>query len=429
MLLAACSTVSPAYVPPTPVATEETPAAQTVDEDTQAEPGNLGFTAFVRDGTLYMRLYDDTLVQVEDCSAGNCFIYYPKWSPQRDRLLYYVGSYDGSVPHQIRVADLTGASQQVTGAAAYVQPATWSWDGSAIAFRTDTDRYVEVSNGPAQRVQELWTTDVAPDGSLTEPALRGELTFGEGCGGGGRSESANVYEREGGFAYGYLSGVLLWTPGDILLYSDNCTTRGISRFDMVNNVALDPLPGALRSLSLNHSGDAWVAIDEQNQIVTGTPESLEYEIVPASAPPEMVVFGNESGTIYYTTFEIVDSVDLIESASATLDPSVLIFPYFDVTNAQLFSLDPATGTEQLLYAADGYAYARMQETPNGLLFSRVEDNTELQTVVEEQTLTAENWRSYLPQVDVLLIPQVESSQGESEPVLYLADAEQFSLAQ
>jgi hypothetical protein len=264
---------------------------------------------------------------------------------------------------------------------------------------------------------------------LTEPALRGELTFGEGCGGGGRSESANVYEREGGFAYGYLSGVLLWTPGDILLYSDNCTTRGISRFDMVNNVALDPLPGALRSLSLNHSGDAWVAIDEQNQIVTGTPESLEYEIVPASAPPEMVVFGNESGTIYYTTFEIVDSVDLIESASATLDPSVLIFPYFDVTNAQLFSLDPATGTEQLLYAADGYAYARMQETPNGLLFSRVEDNTELQTVVEEQTLTAENWRSYLPQVDVLLIPQVESSQGESEPVLYLADAEQFSLAQ
>jgi hypothetical protein len=45
-----------------------------------------------------------------------------------------------------------------------------------------------------------------------EAQLRGEVTFNEGCGGGGRSESANAYEREGGFAYGYLAGIMLWTP-------------------------------------------------------------------------------------------------------------------------------------------------------------------------------------------------------------------------
>ena len=51
----------------------------------------------------------------------------------------------------------------------------------------------------------------------------GEVLFGEGCGGGGRSPSAVVYEAEGGFAYGYLAGIVEWADGDILLYSDNCT--------------------------------------------------------------------------------------------------------------------------------------------------------------------------------------------------------------
>ena len=80
-----------------------------------------------------------------------------------------------------------------------------------------------------------------------------------------------------------------------------------------------------------------------------------------TAAPELVTYGNVTGKIYYTTLTIGDAVDLIEQASATLDQAVLIFPYFDSTEASLVALDPATGAETALYAGDGYAYARIRE--------------------------------------------------------------------
>jgi hypothetical protein len=130
-----------------------------------------------------------------------------------------------------------------------------------------------------------------------------------------------------------------------------------------------------------------------------------------------------TGIIYYTTLEITDSVDLIEQAAATLDQEVLIFPFFDSTTASLIALDPATGEETVLHSGDGYAYARVTESNTGtLLFSRVESNAELQAAVEENILTAENWRDFLPTVDVL---QITSG---SEATILLADAAQYTAA-
>ncbi len=345
------------------------------------------------------------------------------WSPNGDRLLYYLGSYDGSIPHQIRLADTTGATQTITEQAAYVQPAAWSWDGTSIVYRTDTDRYAEITDGPAMRIQELWTVDVDNAGTIGEPSLQGEVTFGEGCGGGGRSESANVYEREGGFAYGYLGGIIVWTPEDILLYSDNCTTRGVSRFDLANDVALEPYPGDLRSLSLNAEGDEWVAIDSDNQIVAGTPSRLETIVIPTSNLPELVFYGKATGTVYYTTLENTGFTDLVEQLSATLDESIMIFPNFDTTYASLVKLEYATGQETDLYAGDGYAYSRVADTADGrVIFSRIEDNAELQAAVENEELTADNWRDYLPTVDVLLVKPGD------KPAVLMADAEQYTPA-
>ena len=445
LLLAACQsqdaapaapapTDAPAAVateaPTEPVATTEDAEATAVPaaEATQEVASTGGAVAFLRGGILYIQNgpTEADLLMVEDCSAGNCFVYHLDWSPKGDQLLYYIGSYDNSVPHQIRLASATGALQAVTEQASYIQPAGWSWDGTAIVYRTDTDRYANNNDGPGQRIQELWTVTIAADGTLGEPELRGEITFGEGCGGGGRSESANAYEREGGFAYGYLSGIMAWTPENILLYTDACTTRGVSRFDLTNNVPLEKYDGDLRSLSLNAAGDAWVAINADNQIVMGTPGSLEMTVVPSSAAPELVAFGKVSGTIYYTTLEIIGAADLVEQASATLDPSVMIFPYFDTTEATLIALNPATGEETTLVANDGYAYARILEAADGsVIFSRVEDNAELQAAVENEEITAENWRDYLPTVDVLTIPR----DGSGGATLLLADAAQFTPAQ
>ena len=416
----------PAAQPASPL---DAPAENTPEAAAQVGPTttiDLGLAAFVRDGILYLQsgTTGTELIPVEDCSAGNCFIYHLRWSPTDNSLLYYVGSYDGSVPHQIRLADATGTSQTVTEQPAYVQPAGWSPDGTAIVYRTDTDRHAETTDGPGQRIQEVWTMAVNDDGTLAEPALQGEVGFYEGCGGGGRSESANVYEREGGFAYGYLAGITLWTPDDILLYSDNCGTRGVSRFDLANDQVLEPYDGGLRSLSLNGAGDGWVAINTDNQLIMGTPTTTETTVISTSAAPEMVFFGKMTGTIYYTTLEVTGGVDLVEQASAWLDQSIAIYPYFDITIPRLIALDPATGEETELYSGDGYAYARVKELADGgVIFSRVQDNRQLQVAVENEELTADNWRDYLPTADLLLVTP------DGAPSVLLTDVEQYTPAQ
>lgn len=406
-------------------ATIETP--ETITETTSAETAMQAPVpaAFVHDRVLYMQTGPAAtdLVQVEDCRATDCHIYHLDWSPTTNHLLYYVDSYEANVPRQLRVADSTGNVQTITEEAAFVQPAGWSWDGSHIVFRTDTGTYGEVIDGPARQIQELWTVEISEDSILGTPELQGEVSFGEGCGGGGRSESANVYEREGGFAYGYLGGVIIWTPADILLYTDNCTNRNVSRFDLANDGALEPYPEALRSLSINATGETWVAINDANQLVTGSPDSLETTLITTSAAPELVTYGQVSGNIYYTTLEITGDAELMAQMGA-LDPSIQIQPFFDTTLASFVELDPATGEETELYAGDGYAYARMQETADGsLLFSRVQDLAELQSAVENGEVTAENWRNYLPSVDVLIL-----TPDSSKPTLLLTDAAQYTIA-
>jgi hypothetical protein len=368
-----------------------------------------------------------TAIAVEDCSLDRCFIHHLKWSPSGTHLLYYMGSYDGSVPHQYRIADRTGATQTLTDAAPYFQPAGWAPDGSAIAYRVDTGKYADVTDGPAKRVHEIRTAAIAKDGSLSAPVIHGEVTFGEGCGGGGRSESAIAYEREGGFAYGYLGGVMQWTAGGILLYTDNCTARGVSRFDLVASAPLEPLPNGLRSLALNATGDRWVAINDLGHLVTGTPSSLEMTMVPTTGLPEIVFYGKRTGTIYYATLEVVGRTDLVEEASTWMDESIAIHPSFDRTVATLVALDLATPTdsETVLYAdeREAYAYANVRElTTGGILFARIESNAELQSAVENEALTADNWREYLPTVDVM------SLGPGGEAYLLIADAAQYTPA-
>jgi hypothetical protein len=404
-----------------PIATEASPAEAANAETTANAPIP---AAFVRDRVLYIKTgpSEAEMIPVEDCRATDCHIYHTVWSPTGSHLLYYLDSYERNVPRQLRMADAAGTVQTITEQAAFIQPAAWSPDGTSIVYRTDTGTYTEPTNGPARQIQELWTVAVAADGTLGTPELRGEVTFGEGCGGGGRSESANTYEREGGFAYGYLSGILIWTPADILLYTDNCTARGVNRFDLANNAALEPYANDLRSLSLNATGEQWVAIDNQNQLVSGTPTSLETTVITTSAAPEMVVYGQVTGSIYYTTLEYVGDTTLIEQMGS-MDPAILIQPFFDTTLAALVKLDLATGIETELYGGDGYAYARITETAGGsVIFSRVQDITEVQAALEKNELTAENWREYLPTVDVLML-----APGSTKPTVLLADAAQYTV--
>lgn len=409
LLLAACQPItSPAATPSTPA----TPAPT-------AEPTYTAM-AFVRDRVLYLQTPNAEAVPVEDCADNSCQIFHLTWSPDGAYLLYYWQPTAVNATPEIRLADQQGKVQTVTSNAAFLRPAAWSPDGRQLAYLVNTERIDESAPMGGARVMEVWTAAVN-EGVLQAGQQRGEIRFGEGCGGGGRSASAEIYEIEGGFAYGYLAGIIAWSADDILLFSNNCGSRGVGRFDLATGTELDAYAGGLRSLSFNATRDQWVAIDEQNQLVLGTPAALEYTPVAAQQPAELVFFGQQSDNLYYTTLTITDTQELVD-ALATLDPEILVSPYFDFGQPELRKLDLASTTETLLAAEQGYAYARVTEGADGLFFAQVEDNMELFTALRDGKLTVDNYQELLPTVDLLWLPMAAST-----PEVWLADAEQVTL--
>lgn len=410
VVLSACQTIS------SPAAT--IPAVSTAES--VAEPTYTA-VAFVRDAVLYIQTPTTEAVPVEDCSDDTCHLFHLTWSPDGAYLLYYWQPTADNTKPQIRLADQQGHVQTVTDNAGFFRPATWSPDGKQLAYLVNTERFSgSAAFGGITHILELWTAEVKA-GLLQNMQQRGDVFFGEGCGGGGRSASAEAYEVEGGFAYGYLAGIVAWSADDIILFSNNCGSRGVGRFDLATGAELDAYTGGLRSLSLNADRDQWVAIDEQNQIVLGTPAALDYTPVAAQKPAELVFFGQQRNNLYYTTLTVTSTQELVD-VLANLDPQIFVSPYFDFTQPELRTIDLASTTETVLTAEHGYAYARVTEGADGLFFAQVEDNTELFTALQEGKLTVDNYQELLPTVDVLWLPTAAAT-----PEVWLADAEQVTL--
>lgn len=398
------------------------PAATATAASTPAPAANPTYTAmaFVRDAVLYIQTPAMEAVPVEDCTKTVCQIFHLTWSPDGAYLLYYWQPTAENTKPEIRLADQQGHVQTVTQNAAFFRPATWSPDGHQLAYLVNTERIDEAATPSGARIMELWTAAIK-DGVLQNAQQRGEIHFGEGCGGGGRSASAEAYEVEGGFAYGYLAGIVAWSADNIILFSNNCGSRGVGRFDLATGVELDAYPGGLHSLAFNAARDQWVAIDEQNQIVLGRAAALEYTPVAVQQPAELVFFGQQSDNLYYTTLTVTDTKELVD-VLAKLDPQIFVSPYFDFTQPELRKLDLASTTETVLFADHGYAYARVTEATAGLLFAQVEDNTALFTAMQEGQLTVDNYQERLPTVDILWLPTATAT-----PEVWVADAEQFTL--
>jgi hypothetical protein len=406
-----------------PVTPQPTPSPPAVEEPTTESPilGEIGgpTVAFVRDQALYIQ-QGDVALPAENCAERGCLVYHLTWSPNGEYLAYGWQPNDGTRP-EVRIVNLMGEVQTVAQGAAYPQPVAWSPQGDALAYLLGTDRFEERANGPGVNIFEVWTAEVAADGAITNAAKRGKIGFGVGCGGGGGSESGTLYEREGGFPFGYLAGILEWTAEDLLLFSSNCTSRAVGRFDLTSGAELEPYPVGLRSLSLNASRDAWVAIDEQDRIVRGTPGTLEVTPITTEDTPELVFYGGDE-RIYYTTWTQTGSEDLSD-ALMQLGPSVMVSPFFDFREATLRLIDPAMQTETVLLAGDAYAYARLTEAADGMVYlSRVEASTDLYEAFQNGSLTAETVDELRPTVDVLRL----TPDGSAE--VWLGDAAQFALA-
>lgn len=426
---AATAAPSPLPLPsPTAVPTEApelppTPVREPIDQLTAVSAQAI---AYVQNEQLFIRTLPDgdtVPVHTEPCPQGGyCSLDYLKWSPDGRFLLYTY--YDGQNSTTLRVSDRQGNVQLIENVA-FIRPGDWSPDGRSIAYMVQTDTPAETTEESflAGWVFEVWTVSIAEDGRLGTPQLVGLWqNSGDGCGGGGRSLSEVLYENEGGTPYGYKMSVMEWTAQNILLFTLNCTNIGLGRFDMSTGSQLPGFDQPLRNLVLNNSGDRWYAVSgnawdrdnlDDNQLVTGTPDSTEITVIPTSAKVELVFVGQNSGSLYYTERNPL--------ARESDDSRGLYFAYFE---SALWRIQPdGTGEERLLFGEDDHAYAQVEETMDGdLLFVLVENErplAEAAQVIEDNNML----QAYHPQRHIV---QLSASGGD--PVLILSNAGQPALS-
>lgn len=370
--------------------------------------------AYVQDEQLFIRRLPDgeiLPIHTERCPEDSyCALTYLKWSPDGQHLLYYY--YDGSSPN-LRVSDRQGQTQRIEDVA-FSRPGGWSPDGRTIVYLKESDTLREI---------DVWTVAIAADGSLGTPERVGSWNFpGDGCGGGGRSPSEVLYENEGGTSYGYRMGVLEWSAQNILLFNLDCTNIGIGRFDMTTGTELPAFAQPLRNLVLNASGDRWYAATgyawEQedpanNQLLTGTPDSLDVTIIPTSAKVELVFVGPVSGSLYYTERNPLGREEVVEKG--------LYFGFFE---AALWRIQPdGSGEERLLFGPEDHAYAHVTETAVGdLLFVLVENDRPLFAAAQDDAISQTELQALMPQRHIVQLPA-----AGGEPQVILSNAGQPAL--
>jgi hypothetical protein len=173
---------------------------------------------------------------------------------------------------------------------------------------------------------------------------------------------------------------------------------------------------------LNNSGDRWYAVTgnawdpdnpDNNQLVTGTPDSTEINVIPTSAKVELVFVGQTSGSLYYTERNPL--------GWESDDSRGLSFAYYE---SALWRIQPdGSGEERLLFGEDVHAYAQVEETTDGdLLFVLVENERPLAAAAQFVEGNPDTLQAYYPQRHIMQLP---TSGGE--PVMILSNAGQPTL--
>lgn len=441
LLLAACSAINAPTPVPTVVQPTATPAptATAVALPTLEAPfrdqvvnafniADAEAIAYVQNEQLFIRTLPDGQpipVEAGSCVAKQqCMAQHLKWSPDGQYLLFYSYSYDGvESASRLHVSDRQGNVQTINDTAPFY-PGAWSPDGRHIAFMRSTD--IPLENPDSDTIgawqYEVWRVPLTEAGTLGAPQLVGPWTqIGDGCGGGGRSLSETLYEYEGGTSYGYLMGIMVWTPQDILLHTFNCDNIGIGRYDLAAQTELPGFVRPLRNLVLNASGDRWYAITDRawstepgsNELVTGTPDSPEVTVIPTSAPLELLFMGQFSGNLYYTERTALGREEISDRG--------LFFAYYQ---SALWRIRPdGGGEEQLLFGEDDHAYAQVTETAVGdLLFVLVENERPLFAAAQDPQLDTAALTAYYPQRHIMQLPA-----AGGKPVMILTNAGQPAL--
>lgn len=403
-------------LPPTATATPTTPApTPTAEPATFFTPGTI---AYIQGQTLYMRSLDNSqTIPVETC-PDLCIRHYLKWSPDGRYLLYH---YSDAQSTSLRLADRQGRVQIVSEGISSRRPGAWSPDGRAVVFFRPTDPPTEGDDFTAGH--DVWTAAIGEDGAVGVLQAVGTITLRWGCQRGGGSFSEELYDREGGTTFGYRMAVMEWTAPNILLYSISCNQVGIGRFDLNSGLELEPFAITLRNLVLNNTRDRWFALVGSGPsssgsansplIATGTPESLEVEMINTSEPVELLFYGQASGRLYYTARQLVERIES--------NVQGFKFSFYD---SSLWTINQDGTGDALLWQAADHGFTRLTELPGDyILFTRVENDRALQQASEDFTIT--DLQPYIPQTHIVQLalaggPPRMVVQNAGQPALSLA---------
>ncbi len=329
----------------------------------------------------------ETLAELARCERQECFVRQPKWSPDGTQVLYLDSSFTPFTA-DIMVAGRDGSTRTLASGAHPFFEAAWSPDGLQVAFIVETQDFMGSVGNEAR--YEVWSVGAAGG----EPAKRGDVGFGTGCGG-MTSLSERLYEAEG-FLYSALN--LAWGEDNVLLYTLNCGGAGVGRFSMETGEMLEHYaPTSLRDFTFDAATDRWAGIGE-NVIVVGDPGSPDYDVIEIAAHPSSAYFGSE-GTLYYVTRQ---------ANEGALDTFV----------STLWRYDEASGEHTQLWQSPDFAFANVQDDGAGnLFFTRVENDVNRAFEQLMNGATEAELAAIAPKKQVLRL-----SASGGEPTVFMEDA-------
>jgi len=383
--------------------------------------------AFAQNDRLYVvNPGGDTPLIVDETPA---YTYYATWSPDGTKLAYLTSA-DGeeySDMRTLKVWDGTQSTEIVTNfRAAAGLPLNWTRDGKIVYFVGNND-FIEEGF-----LFEAYTVD--PVAGAVPELVSNQVPFELGCGGGSSIPMDWAATEETGLGR---SRPLIQLTDYGLLYPSFCAGSRISLFRSFSN-ELTPLAGGQMqrpALSLDERSVAGITTAETGEItlVVTNLETMEEQTITTAHPVSQLAWGAD-GSLYYSS--ITESANILEGLTEEqlrTFSNVLGVPSDMAAETRLphntvsvYRIAP-DGTETTVFEGlDANEIGRMQVVGSTLYFSLITNGDEWVQAVLDGTLTQENSFETAGSYVHTNLYGVDLATPNATPILIMEDATQFA---